>query len=267
MSGCILTYVSLTMNINTMRSWTRDGRQRNKHQRQRYILECVGREVWRNGNGGLADDINAPEPEVDAEVGRGPHIFFWIWWAGSRRTMSYVMSKILWKVRWLCWNHEPCFVDLDTEHLTPATFFRHGHLNPPGILGSADLVISGPQVLHYALIQRRPTSFRNGIAKPWSQNTCVRKFLFGPPSSRSIGRPYEDPRHERHFLQAFLVLVYHITETFHYCLLKRDEGYCTRRFWREEWLLHGYRKCVTLWVITKETRGKGERNTSRRAFA
>ena len=106
--------------------------------------------------------------------------------------MSYVMSKILWKVRWLYWNHEPCFVDLDSEQLTPATFFRHRHLNPPGIVGSVDHVISRSQVLHCTLLRSRPTSFRNCIAKPWSQNTYVAKFLLGRPSSRSIGRPYED---------------------------------------------------------------------------
>jgi len=32
-------------------------------------------------------------------------------------------------------HHEPCVMDLDSEHLTPATFFGHHHLNPLGILG------------------------------------------------------------------------------------------------------------------------------------
>jgi len=78
----------------------------------------------------------------------------WIWQAGSWHMMSYVMSKISRKVRLLCWNHMPHFMDLDSEHLTPATFFRHRHIKPSGILGSADHVISGPRVsLHLILKQ------------------------------------------------------------------------------------------------------------------
>lgn len=115
----------------------------------------------------------------------------WIWQAGSQHMMSYVMSKISRKVRLLCWNQKPCFMDLDSEHLTPATFFRHHHLKPSGILCSADHVISQPQVVHCTLFRSRPTSFRNCIAKPWSQIRYVRKSLFGPLSSH-IGRPYED---------------------------------------------------------------------------
>ena len=117
---------------------------------------------------------------------------FWIWWACWQRTMSYLMRKIWWKLKWLCWNHEPCFIDLDSEHLNPASFFRHRPVYCSGIVDSADHVISWPQVLHCTLLRNSPTSFRTCIAKPWSQNTHVRKFLFGPPSSRSIGLPYED---------------------------------------------------------------------------
>jgi hypothetical protein len=66
---------------------------------------------------------------------------FWIWWAGSRRTMSYVRNRISWKVRLLCWNQEPWLMDLYSEHLAPATFLRHRHQNPSGILDCADQVI------------------------------------------------------------------------------------------------------------------------------
>ena len=69
-------------------------------------------------------------------------------WAGSRHTMSYVTSKTSRKVRLLCRNQEPVLMDLDSENLTPATFLRHRHLILSGILGSADHVISRPQVLH-----------------------------------------------------------------------------------------------------------------------
>ena len=111
--------------------------------------------------------------------------------AGSRHTMSYVTSKISRKVRLLCRNQEPFLMDLDSEHLTPATFLRHRHLNLSGILGSADHVISRPQVLHCTLLRSRPTSLRNCIAKPSPQKRYVRKSLFRPPSSRIIRRPYE----------------------------------------------------------------------------
>ena len=117
---------------------------------------------------------------------------FWIWWACWQRTMSYLMSKIWWKVRRLRWNHEPWFIDLDSEHLNPVTFFRHRHVYCSGIVDSANHFISWPHVLHCTLLRSRPTTVRNCIAKPWSQNTYVRKFLLGPPPSRSIGRPYED---------------------------------------------------------------------------
>ena len=70
-------------------------------------------------------------------------------------------------------------MDLDSKHLTPATFLRHRHLNLPGILGSGDHVISRPQVLHCTLLRRRPTSLRNCKAKPSSQKRYVRKSLFG----------------------------------------------------------------------------------------
>ena len=88
----------------------------------------------------------------------------------------------------------------------PTKLFRHRHLNPSGILGYADHVVSRQQVLHCTLLRSRPTSIRNCIAMPWSQNIYVRIFLFGPPSSCSIGRLYEG-----HLLQAFRVLVNHLT--------------------------------------------------------
>jgi len=86
--------------------------------------------------------------------------------AGSQRTMSYGRSTTSRKVRLLRWNHEPCFMDPNSEHLTPATFFRHRHLNVSGILGSADHVISRLQVLHSTSLQIRATSLRNCIAMP-----------------------------------------------------------------------------------------------------
>ena len=102
------------------------------------------------------------------------------------------MSKISRNVRLLCWNHEPCFID--SEHLTPATFLRHRHLNLSGMLRSTDHVISRPQALHCTLLRSRPTSIRNCIAKPLSQKWCVRKSGFRPPSSRNILRPKSSAR-------------------------------------------------------------------------
>jgi len=117
---------------------------------------------------------------------------FWIWWAGSRRTMSYVRKRISWKVRLLRWNQEPCLMDLDSEHLAPPTFLRHCQRKPSRILGSADHTISQPQVLHCTLLRSKPTSCKNFMAMVWSQNKNARNILFGPPSSRSIGGPYDD---------------------------------------------------------------------------
>ena len=111
--------------------------------------------------------------------------------AGSRHMMPYVTSKTSRKVSLLCFNQEPVLMDLEAEHLTPATFLRHRHLNPSGILGSADYVISRSQVLHCTLLRSRPTSLRNCIARPSSQKRYVRKSLFGPSSWRSIRRLYE----------------------------------------------------------------------------
>jgi len=49
----------------------------------------------------------------------------WIQVACSRRTMSYVMSRISWRVRLLCWNHDTCLMDANWLHLTPATLLWH----------------------------------------------------------------------------------------------------------------------------------------------
>ena len=106
--------------------------------------------------------------------------------------MLYVMNRISWKVRLLCWNQEPCLMDLGLEHLAPATFLRHHHLNPSGILGCADHVIFRPQVLHCTLLQSKPTSFKKCNAMAWSQKMYVRKILSSAPSSRSIERLYDD---------------------------------------------------------------------------
>jgi len=45
----------------------------------------------------------------------------WIRLAGSRRRMLYVRYKTSWRVRLLPWNQDPCLMDLDPEHLVPAT--------------------------------------------------------------------------------------------------------------------------------------------------
>jgi hypothetical protein len=60
----------------------------------------------------------------------------WMRLGGSRRRMLYMRYKTSWKVSWLLWNHEPCLIDLDPEHLAPATILRHCHLKPSGTLGS-----------------------------------------------------------------------------------------------------------------------------------
>jgi len=103
-----------------------------------------------------------------------------------------VRKKISWKVRLLCWNQDPCLMDLDLEHLAPATFLQHRQQNPSGILGCVDHVTSPPQVLHCTLLGSKLMSFMNCIAMARSQNRYVKNDLFRPPSSRSIARPYDD---------------------------------------------------------------------------
>ena len=138
------------------------------------------------------------------------------------------------------------------KRLTPATFFRHRHLKPAGIPGSADHVISRPQVLHCTLLRSRPMSFRNCMAMPWSQNRYARKSLFGPLSSRNIGHSYEDLSTNGISCRRFS---YSLTTSqfFHHCLNKtKGTAHCTQRFQREECLLHRYRRCVALWVVHKK---------------
>jgi len=106
-----------------LQSWTRYGRQRKKHQRQRYIRDCVGREVWRNGNDAITDDINAPVREVDAEVGRGPHIIFrcggqvrgarchtwWVKFCGRWDDCTGTTNRALWTWTRNNWLQQPFF--------------------------------------------------------------------------------------------------------------------------------------------------------------
>jgi len=83
-------------------------------------------------------------------------------------------------------------MDLDSQHLAPATFLRHHHLNPSGILGCLDHIISQPHMLHCTLLRNKPMSFKNCNSMVWSQKMYVRKILFGAPSSCSIEHPYDD---------------------------------------------------------------------------
>jgi len=143
---------------------------------------------------------------------------------------------------------------LDAEHFTPANFLRHRHLNPSGIHGSADHVISRLQVLHCTLLRSRPTSLRNCIARPSSQERYVRKSLFWPPSWRSIRRLYEALGMNgiscRRFSYSSTISV-SFPSIFH-CTLhttghKRN---WTRQLFRREEML--YRKFVALWVKQKK---------------
>jgi len=161
--------------------------------------------------------------------------------------MSYEMSKISWEVRLLFWNHEPCLMDLDSEHVAPATFLRHRHLNPSGILGCADQVTSRPQVLHCILLQSSPSSFKNCIPIAWSEKRYVRNVLFGPPSSRSIRCLYDDfvmNAISRCRLYSAKIWSKHWTQW--------RRNYVSNK----QWLWGRQRKCVALWALTKNTEKK-----------
>ena len=81
---------------------------------------------------------------------------FSIWWAWSRRRMSCVIRILSMRLRLLSWNLDPCLVDAVPRHLTPATLFRHRHLNPSARWGFADHVISRSQMLHGNLYRISP---------------------------------------------------------------------------------------------------------------
>jgi hypothetical protein len=115
----------------------------------------------------------------------------WIRWARSRLTMSYVRCCTSWKVRRLCWNHEPCLMAFDGEHLASATFRRHRHLKPSVVVGSAHQVISRPQVLHGTLLRIRTASFRKWIPRSLSLNRNVRKPAFTQPLLPNAQCPYD----------------------------------------------------------------------------
>ena len=76
----------------------------------------------------------------------------------SRRTMSYVSSKISWRVRLPCWNQDPSLMDADARHLFPATLFSHRQRKLSDTVVSADHVISRPQELHFIALRSRPIS-------------------------------------------------------------------------------------------------------------
>ena len=113
-----------------------------------------------------------------------------------------------------------------------------------------DHVITRPQVLQCTLLRSRPTSFRNCIAKPLSQKRYVRKFLFVPPSSRNIRRPYEDLGTNgiscRRFSSSLTT-----SQVLHHFSCERVNVYSTQRFRREECCLQQYRRRVVLWGAHK----------------
>jgi len=85
-------------------------------------------------------------------------------------------------------------MDLDSKHLTPATFFRHRHLNLSGILGSADHVISRP--LHLTPNQAHVLKKLHSeamIAEKVREKIPVRTTVF-PKHPTSIQRPRNERR-------------------------------------------------------------------------
>jgi len=95
-----------------------------------------------------------------ATVGVLRQYSFWIWLAAPQHILSYLISRISWRVRLLCWNHNPCLIDADWLYLTPTTVLWHHQRNPTGRFVSADDVMSRPQVLHCNVLRSRPTSLK-----------------------------------------------------------------------------------------------------------
>ena len=109
---------------------------------------------------------NMPQSAMVCELRR---YSLWILVALSRHTVSYVISRISWRVRLLSWNHDPCLMNANWLQLTPATLLLHRQWNPSEVLESADHVISRPQVLHSIVLRSRPMSCREATAREWSQ--------------------------------------------------------------------------------------------------
>ena len=121
-----------------------------------------------------------------------------------------------------------------STHLAPELW--HRQRNPSRILGSADHVISRPQVLLCTLLQSHSTSFRNCMAIVWSLNRYAR-----PPSSRNIRLPYEN-RHERCPPQAFFVhRNYFSTYVPPFYCSKKTNAIANLVFPHKQWLFRRYR--------------------------
>ena len=120
--------------------------------------------------------------------------------------MSYVMSRISWRVMLLCWNHNPCLMNADWLQPTPATLLWHRQRNPSGRLESADHVTSRLQVLHCILLRNRPMSFRDSIAIVWWKNRHIKKKTVRTTSIPQYPTSVRKLPHLRHRPQEFFVL-------------------------------------------------------------
>ena len=91
------------------------------------------------------------------------------------------------KVRGVMWESKA-----KLRHLKPALLVLHRQTNLSDVVGKAQHVINRPQVSQSTSLRISFTSCRKAMASAWSQKRKVKKNRFGPPSSRSNPRPYEN---------------------------------------------------------------------------
>jgi len=137
--------------------------------------------------------------------------------AFSRRTMSYVRSIISWKVRSLCWNHDPKFIDADLLHLAPETLHWHRQRKPSETLETGDHIISWPQELHFTVLQSRPMSLRNWMALASSQNRYDQKQPVRITVISQHPTSVREPRHVVTHRQSCILIGSNPNNIFHHC--------------------------------------------------
>ena len=179
-----------------------------------------------NGNDALVDDISAPVLEVgDADVEREPQLSNHVdilfgfggqvrgarchtWCVKSRGRWDYSVgttSRALWTSTQNTWPQQP-------SSTSPPISFRNTRFCGPHRISTAGVALhlTPKQAhVHYELHSDAL------IAEQIREEIPVRTTVF-PQHRTSVPRP----RHERHLLQAFRVLVNHLTDVLHHCFVE-----------------------------------------------
>ena len=143
-------------------------------------------------NTGMVSLQNMPQSVMVRELRR---YSCWIWQAGSRHMMSYEMNEISRKVRLLCW-----YFDIKS--------FRNTRLYGPRHTSTTGVALHiTPKQAHVVQKLHSEAVITEEVREKIPFRTIVLQR-----HATSIRRP----RHERHLLQAFLVLAGDFTQFFHH---------------------------------------------------